>query len=221
MNAQRFNYYCDSTHFEHKALSRSSEVVLTTLLLEKIELLERLQSVDGKGKITIAGHTETLHGILELNVVEDDGRDVVFVLLGEGLIWTRFDLGEELLGVVLDGSGDLGAEFSSVVVSLGLGEGDSERHILVDLLEIGLHGGEESGLWVLLNLGGLRSGSFVSGDVFLSDGVWSNIWEGSNELVVRWVVLVSSKGRDGCGISGGDESGNSKSISQEFHYLIN
>jgi len=189
-------------------------------LFEKIELLEGLQSVDSKDEVTVTGHTETLHGILELDIVEDDGGDVVFVLLGEGLIWTRLDLTEKFGGVVLDGGSDLGAEFSGVVVSLGLGERDTEGHVFVDLLEIGLHGGEESGLWVLLNLGGLGSGRFVSGDVFLSDGIWSDIGEGSNEFVLNWVVLMFSQGREGCSISGGDEGGNSNSVGKEFHYLI-
>ena len=112
--------------FEHKAQSRSSKVVLSSLLFEKIELLEGLQSVDSKDEITVTWHTETLHGVLELDVVEDDGGDVVFILLGEGLVWTRLDLGEKLGGVVLDGGADLGAELSGVVVSLGLREGDSE-----------------------------------------------------------------------------------------------
>jgi hypothetical protein len=84
-----------------------------------------------------------------------------------------------------------------VIVSLGLGEGDSEGHVFVDLLEIGFHGGEESSLWVLLDLGGFVSSRLVSGNIFLSDGIWSNIWEGRDEFVVGWVVSVSSKGRNG------------------------
>jgi len=189
-------------------------------LFEKIELLEGLQSVDSEDEFTVSGHTETLHGILELDVIEDDGGHVVGVLLGESLVWSGLDLTEKFGGVVLDGSADLGAEFSSVIVSLGLGEGDSEGHVFVDLLEIGFHGGEESSLWVLLDLGGFVSSRLVSGNIFLSDGIWSNIWEGRDEFVVGWVVSVSSKGRNGSGISRSDESSDSDSISEEFHYLF-
>ena len=189
-------------------------------MFEKIKLLEGLKSVDSEDELTVTGHTETLHGVLELDVIEDDGGHVMGVLLGESLVWSGLDLTKELGGVILDGSTDLSAEFSGVVVSLGLREGDSEGHVLVYLFEIGFHGGEEGSLWVLLNLGGLRSGRLVRGNIFLSDGIWSNIWEGRDELHVGWVVSVSSKGRKVGGFSRGVESGNSDSISKEFHYLF-
>ena len=99
-------------------------------MFEKIELLEGLQSVDSEDEFTVSGHTETLHGVLELDVIEDDGGHVVGVLLGESLVWSGLDLTEKFGGVVLDGSADLGAEFSSVIVSFSLGERDSEREIL-------------------------------------------------------------------------------------------
>tara|TARA_B110000238_G_C15996193_1_gene382375 strand:- start:81 stop:392 length:312 start_codon:yes stop_codon:yes gene_type:complete len=75
----------------------------------------------------------------------------------------------------LDGVGNLGAEFSGVVVSLALGERNTERKILGDLLEISFDGSEESSLWVLLGLGGFGSGGFVSSDVFIRDGIGSNV----------------------------------------------
>jgi len=43
------------------------------------------------------------------------------------------------------------------------------------LLEISFDGSEESSLWVLLGLGGFGSGSFVSSDVFIRDGIGSNV----------------------------------------------
>ena len=196
----------------------SAEVVLTSLLFEEIELLEGLQSVDGEDELSVSAHTETLLGVLELHIIEDDGGNVVGVLLGEGLIWSGLDLGEELASVVLDSGGNLLAELSGVVISLGLGEGDSERHILIDLLEIGLHGSEESGLRVLLDLGGLRPSSFVGSNIFLSDGIWSNIRKSRDEFVVTWVMSVFSKRGQVGSLRGRDEGGNSKS--KEFHYLF-
>ena len=66
----------------------SAEIVLTALLLEQVKLLERLQSVDREDKVSVLRHTETSHGILKLDIIEDDGGNVVGVLLGEGLIGT-------------------------------------------------------------------------------------------------------------------------------------
>ena len=43
------------------------------------------------------------------------------VLLGHGFIWSGLNGGEEVRCISFDGNTDLGAEFSSVVVSLGLG----------------------------------------------------------------------------------------------------
>ena len=110
-------------------MSSSAEVVLTSLLLEEVELLKGLQSVHSEDEFTIGGHSQSLHGVLELDIVEDRGSDVVGVLLSEGLIWARLNLGEEGAAVVLDGGSDLGAELSGVVVPSGLGEADSEREI--------------------------------------------------------------------------------------------
>ena len=80
----------------------SAEVVLTTLLLEEVELLEGLQSVDGEHEVGVLGHTEASHSILELDVIEDDSSDVVRVLLGKGLIWSRLDLGNQVVGISQD-----------------------------------------------------------------------------------------------------------------------
>jgi hypothetical protein len=189
----------------------SAEVVLSTLLFEEIELLEGLQSVDGEDESVWGGHTEAGHELLELDVVEDHSGDVVGVLFGHGLVGLGLNLGGDTVGVSEDGSGHLVAEVSGVVVSLGLGVGDSERKVLGDLIEIGLDGGEELSLWVLLNLSGLSSGRLVSGDVLIGNGISSDIWEGGNVLNRLWVVVVSL---DGSG--GGDKS----AICQEFHYLI-
>ena len=189
----------------------SAEVVLSTLLFEEIELLEGLQSVDGEDQSVWGGHTEAGHELLELDVVEDHSGDVVGVLFGHGLVGLGLNLGGDTVGVSEDGIGHLVAEVSGVVVSLGLGVGDSERKVLGDLIEIGLDGGEELSLWVLLNLSGLSSGRLVSGDVLIGNGISSDIWEGGNVLNRVWVVVVSL---DGSG--GGDKS----AISQEFHYLI-
>ena len=169
----------------------SAEVVLSTLLLEEVELLEGLQSVDGKHEVGVLGHTETSHGVLELDIVEDDGSDVVGVLLGKGLIWSGLDLGNKAVSISQDGGTNLGAEISSSVVSLSLGVGDSEGHVGVDSLKISLDRCEKSSLWVLLNLGGLSSSSLMGGDVGIRNGVWSDIWKSSNVLVSVVVVVTA------------------------------
>ena len=69
------------------AFARSAEVVLTTLLLEEIEFLERLESVDGQDEVGVARHTKASHVILQLDIVEDHCGDVVSVLFGKGLVW--------------------------------------------------------------------------------------------------------------------------------------
>ena len=189
----------------------SAKVVLSTLLFEEIEFLEGLQSVDSEDKSIVWSHTETGHEILNLNVVEDHGGDVVGVLLGHGLVGVGLNLGGDSVGVSEDGGGDLLAEGSGVVVSLGLRVRDTEGEVLGDLIEVGLDGGEELSLWVLLNLSSFSSGGLVSSDVLIGDGIGSNIWESRNVLNRVWVMVVSL---DGSG--GGDKS----AISQEFHYLI-
>ena len=189
----------------------SAEVVLSTLLFEEIEFLEGLQSIDSEDKSIVWSHTETGHEILNLNVVEDHGGDVVGVLLGHGLVGVGLNLGGDSVGVSEDSGGDLVAESSGVVVSLFLGVGDSEREVLGDLVEVSLDGGEELSLWVLLNLSGFGSSGLVSSDVLIGNGISSDIWESSNVLNRVWVMVVSL---DGSG------SGDKSAISQEFHYLI-
>ena len=56
-----------------------TEVVLSTLLLEEVELLEGLESVDSEGKVSILGHTESLHVLLNLNIVVDGSVNVVSI----------------------------------------------------------------------------------------------------------------------------------------------
>lgn len=189
----------------------SAEVVLSTLLFEEIELLKGLQSVDSEDEGIVWSHTESVHEVLNLNVVEDHGGDVVGVLFGHGLVGVGLNLSGDSISVSEDGGGDLVAELSGVVVSLLLGVGDSEREILGDLIEVGLDGGEELGLWVLLNLSGFGSGGLVGSNIFIGDGISSDIWESSNVLNRVWVMVVSL---DGSG------SGDKSAISQEFHYLI-
>jgi len=189
----------------------SAEIVLSTLLFEEVELLKGLQSVDGKNKSIVGGHTETRHVVLNLDVVEDHGGDVMGVLLGHGLVGVGLNLGGDSVSVSEDGSGDLGAEGSGVVVSLLLGVGDSEREVLGDLVEIALDGGEELSLWVLLNLSGFGSSRLVSSDVLIGNGISSHIWESSNVLNGVWVVVVSLDS---------SSSGDKSAISQEFHYFI-
>ena len=189
----------------------SAEIVLSTLLFEEVELLKGLQSVDGKNKSIVGGHTETRHVVLNLDVVEDHGGDVMGVLLGHGLVGVGLNLGGDSVSVSEDGGGDLGAEGSGVVVSLLLGVGDSEREVLGDLVEVTLDGGEELSLWVLLNLSGFGSSRLVSSDVLIGNGISSDIWESSNVLNRVWVMVVSL---DGSG------SGDKSAISQEFHYFI-
>ena len=99
-------------------------------MLEKIELLEGLQSIDSKDEIIWSRHTETSHEILYLDVIEDHGSNVVGVLLGHGLVWSGLNGGEEVGGVISDGSGNLGAEGSGVIVSGGLRVRDTEGEIL-------------------------------------------------------------------------------------------
>ena len=181
-------------------------------MLEEIELLEGLQSVDGKDEVIRGGHTETGHEVLELDVVEDHGGDVMGVHLGHGLVGGGLNLSDDAVGVSEDGGLDLLAELSGVVVSSLLGVGNSEGEVLGDLVKIGLDGGKELGLWVLLNLGGLSSSGLMGSNILIGDGISSHIWESGNVLNGVWVVVVVSHH------SGG--SGNKSAISQEFHYLI-
>ena len=86
-------------------------------MFEKIELLEGLQSVDSKDEIIWSSHTKTSHEILNLDIIEDHSSDVVGVLLSHGFVWTGLNGGEEVGGVISDGSGTLGAKSSSVIVA--------------------------------------------------------------------------------------------------------
>ena len=65
---------------------RSAEIVLSSLLLEKIQFLKRFQSVDSKNELAWSGHTKSRHVVLQLNIIEDDCTDVMGVLLGEALV---------------------------------------------------------------------------------------------------------------------------------------
>jgi len=95
-------------------------------LLEEVELLQGLQSVDCKHQFIISTHTETGHVVLQLYIIEDDSGDVVGILLCKNLIWSCFYLGEEFTSVILNCFGDLLAQFSGVIIFLGLRETDSE-----------------------------------------------------------------------------------------------
>ena len=139
------------------SLRSSAKVVLSTLLLKEVKFLKRLHSVDCKDELAVFGHTETSHSILQLNVVENHSGDIVGVLLSKSFSWCSLDLTNKLVGIVQNRSGNFSASISSSVISLGLGVADAERHVAVDRFEIGLDRGEESSLWVLLNLGGFGS----------------------------------------------------------------
>ena len=99
-------------------------------MLEEIELLEGLQSIDSKNEVIRSRHTEASHEILNLDVVEDHSSDVVGVLLSHGFVWSGLDGGEEVGGVIGDGGGNLGAEGSGVIVSGRLRVRDTEGEIL-------------------------------------------------------------------------------------------
>ena len=73
----------------------SAQVVLSTLLFEEVELLEGLHSVHGKDELSVLWHTETLHGVLELDVVEKDRGNIGSVLLGKSFLRSGLGGGEE------------------------------------------------------------------------------------------------------------------------------
>ena len=161
-------------------------------MFEEIKLLEGLQSIDSKDEGIVGSHTETVHELLELDIIEDHSGDVVGVQFGHGLVGLGLNLSGDAVGVSEDGSSDLGAESSSVVVSLGLGVRNTEREILGDLVEVSSNGGEELSLWVLLNLSSFRSSGLVGSDVLIRDGIGSDIGKSSNELNGMWVVVMVS-----------------------------
>jgi hypothetical protein len=167
----------------------SAEVVLSTFLFEKIKFLKGLQSVNSEVKIVISRHTEGVSGVLDLDIVEDHGGDVVGVLLGEGFIRSRFDLSNKFVSIVQNGGSGFGDEFFSVLVSSSLRERDTERKIFVNLFEIGSDGVKESKLWVFLNLSGFFSGGLVGGNIGISDGISSNVWKSSDVFSIMHVVM--------------------------------
>ena len=81
----------------------SVEVVLSSFLFEQVQFLEGLQSVHGENEFSIVGDSESLHGVLHLHVIVDDGGEVVLVLLCEGLAGSGLDLLKDFGRVVLDG----------------------------------------------------------------------------------------------------------------------
>jgi len=192
---------------------RSAEIVLATLLLEQVQLLERLKTVNSLNKLCGLGHTEHLHGVLKLDIVEDHSGNVMGVLLSERLVGLSLNCGKEGLGVILNSISNLDAELLGVEVSLGLRERDTEVHIVVHLLEVSLDGGEEGRLRVLLNLGSLSSSSLVGSDIGISNGVCSDVRESRDELNSSMVVSLEHSSFGGCG----KESNYAKC--QEFHYL--
>ena len=101
--------------------SCSTKVVLSSLLLEKIELLERLQSVDSKDQVAVLGNSESGHSILKLDIVEDNLGNVVGVLLGQGFVGSTLNSVDKSVGISEDGCGNLGACVSSGLVSGSLG----------------------------------------------------------------------------------------------------
>ena len=173
--------------------SCSAEIVLTSLLLEKIELLERLESVDGERKGIISSHTKTGHEVLELDIEEDGHGDVVGVLLGQRFVGTTFSLSDNGVSVSLEEGGGISAESLGVRVSSLLGVRDTEGDILGDLIKVLSDSGEHISLWVLLNLSGFFSGGLVSSNIGISDGIITDIGKSLNVFVV---VVVSSGGRD-------------------------
>ena len=160
-------------------------------MFEKIKFLKGLQSVNSEVKITVSGHTEGVSGILYLDIVEDHGGDVVSVLLGEGLVRSRFNLGNKFIGIIQNGASGFGDEFFGVLVSSSLGERNTERKIFVNLFEIGSDGVEESLLWVFLNFSGIGSGGLVGFNIGISDGIGSNIRKSSNILSIVNVSVMS------------------------------
>jgi hypothetical protein len=60
----------------------------------------------------------------------------VCVLFSQSVIWGFIDGSDQFVGIVLNSVSDLGGNGSSTVVSSVLGEGDSERKIVVDRFEI-------------------------------------------------------------------------------------
>ena len=162
-------------------------------------------------------HGKSISLFNELDTVENDGTDVVGVLLGEGFVRGRFDLSNKFVSIIQDGGSGFSAEFFGVLVSGSLGERNTEGKIFVNLFEISSDGVEESLLWVFLNLSGISSGGFVGINIGISDGIGSNIWESSDILSIRHVSVVSKTVKLGS-FGRSEEHSNSRKC-QEFHYL--
>jgi len=173
---------------------RSAEIVFSASLFEQVQLLEWLKTVNSLDKFCGFWHTEGLHVILQLDVVENHGSDVMSILLCQSLVWWGFNSGNQSLSIVLNGVADLGAKLLSVEISFSLGERDTEGHVVVNLLEIGSNGSQESTLRIFLNLGSLGSSSFMGSNFLFSDGICSNIWECRDELNSTVVVSLEHCG---------------------------
>ena len=189
---QNLNSFLDCEALGPGARSEA-EVVLTTLLLEQVELLEGLESVDGKDEVTIGSHTKTGHSILELDIEEDGGGNVVGVLLGEGLVRAGLGLGDHAVSVGLDEAGGGGGSLSGVLVARTLGVGDAEGHVLVDLVEVAADSGEELVGGVDGDLGSLLAGGFVGSDVSVRDGLGALIRESLEEGDILDVVAGNGR----------------------------
>ena len=130
------------------------------------------------------------------------------VLLSEGALGLSLDLSDEQVGGVLDPSSEVFAVVSSSIVSLALGEGDSERNVLVDLVKNVLSISVVPGEPVVGKLGSISSGVLVSLDVSLGGDLGSDIGKSGHKLVVVGVVVVVP------GLSTGEQS----ESSEEFHF---
>ena len=192
----------------------SAEVVLATLLFEEVELLHGLESVHVEVELFVGGHAETLHVVLELDVEEEGLSHVVGVGLGDGFIGGTVDGSNDSGGVVLELTGEFGTEGSGVIVSLGLGEGNTERHVLVDLIEGLVDILEEVSLGIGLDLSGLLSGVLVGSNVGIGNGGSTLIGESLEELVhVRSVRVVSLDS-----LGGSEESGEYEKFHMDYYY---
>jgi len=70
----------------------------------------------------VTWHGKSISLFNELDTVENDGTDVVSILLGKSLIWMGINLSDELVGVINDFISNFGAKSFSMLVSLVLRE---------------------------------------------------------------------------------------------------
>lgn len=103
-----------------------TQVVFSTFLFEQIQLLKALQSVDGQLEISQCLHAKLFHGILKLDIMEDNDGNVVCVLFSKHFVWLLLDGGQQLAGVSDDSIADFSAQLLGVLVSLALREAHSE-----------------------------------------------------------------------------------------------